>query len=294
MYEFKSKDYFTNGLDLFVNKHIKDTSYCVGPHIHDFAELAYIYSGNGSNIFGGRNYPLHKGVLLFINYNQSHEIKVDSEILQCDILLSPRFISRELVNTDNFLDILTLSQYSGLSEYTELQLPYLCLAGKELMLVESLFDRITEEFAEKQLGFESIIRGCLQIIISIMIRQLTGAANASAKIPQDILDYIDNNYNEKLTAEMLSEKCFYNPAYFGRVFHECFGMSFKDYIRKRRIDEAIKLLQDTDMPIEQIINRVGYTNRTEFYRVFVEQCGRTPADVRSGSPAASQNKSDEP
>ena len=45
MYEFKSENFFSNGVDLFVHKHTKDTSYQVGPHTHDFAELAYIYSG---------------------------------------------------------------------------------------------------------------------------------------------------------------------------------------------------------------------------------------------------------
>lgn len=75
---------------------------------------------------------------------------------------------------------------------------------------------------------------------------------------------------------MLSEKCFYNPAYFGRMFRECYGMSFKDYIKKRRINEAVRLLTGTELPIDEISRKVGYTNRTDFYRVFAEQTSRTP------------------
>ena len=66
MYEFKSENFFSNGVDLFVHKHTKDTSYQVGPHTHDFAELAYIYSGKGYNVVDGHSYPLEKLSLIHI------------------------------------------------------------------------------------------------------------------------------------------------------------------------------------------------------------------------------------
>ena len=44
-----------------------------------------------------------------MNYGEIHQIVVEETLVQIDILLSPRFISREIVSCDNFLDILTLS-----------------------------------------------------------------------------------------------------------------------------------------------------------------------------------------
>lgn len=293
MYEFKSENFFSNGVDLFVHKHTKDTSYQVGPHTHDFAELAYIYSGKGYNVVDGHSYLLEKGSLFFVNYHHSHEIKVTNPIVQIDILLSPRFISRELVGCDNFFDILTLSQYNELGDYTDINPENITLSGQELIFTETLFDRIDDEFRAKQLGYESVIRGCLQILISIIVRRLCGTSPPPPKIPNEILDYIDRFYNEKLTAETLSEKCFYNPAYFGRVFHECYGISFKDYIKRRRINEAVRLIKDTDLTIEEIISKVGYTNRSEFYRVFTSQCGMTPTDLRANSSQPVQLDKDE-
>ena len=157
MYEFKSENFFSNGVDLFVHKHTKDTSYQVGPHTHDFAELAYIYSGKGYNIVDGHSYLLEKGSLFFVNYHHSHEIKVTNPIVQIDILLSPRFISRELVGCDNFFDILTLSQYNELGDYTDINPENITLSGQELIFAETLFDRIDDEFRAKQLGYESEI-----------------------------------------------------------------------------------------------------------------------------------------
>ena len=95
------------------------------------------------------------------------------------------------------------------------------------------------------------------------------------------------------SAETLSEKCFYNPAYFGRVFHECYGISFKDYIKRRRINEAVRLIKETDLTIEEIISQVGYTNRSEFYRVFTNQCGMTPTDLSASLNPAAHSDLDE-
>lgn len=104
MIEFKGEDFFGSGVDLFVNKHIKELDYNdkVGRHTHDFAEIAYVYSGSGKNIAGGRSYPISRGSLILMNYGESHQIVVEETLVQIDILLSPRFISREIVSCDQF------------------------------------------------------------------------------------------------------------------------------------------------------------------------------------------------
>ena len=151
MIEFKGEDFFGSGVDLFVNKHIKELDYNdkVGRHTHDFAEIAYVYSGSGKNIAGGRSYPISRGSLIFMNYGEIHQIVVEETLVQIDILLSPRFISREIVSCDNFLDILTLSEYSELREFTDSKIPCMSLSGREMIFVESVFDRIAEEFDAK-------------------------------------------------------------------------------------------------------------------------------------------------
>ena len=98
---YYAKNYFENGVDLFVNKHQKSPVSNAPPHHHDFAELAYTYSGKARHIIDGVSYPAGRGTLMFINYNSGHAIEVDETVIQIDILLSPRFISNELAGTDN-------------------------------------------------------------------------------------------------------------------------------------------------------------------------------------------------
>lgn len=277
---YYAKDYFTNGVDLFVCKHQKSPIYSTPLHRHDFAELAYTYSGKARHIVNNVTYPVERGTLIFINYNSEHEIIVDETVVQIDILLSPRFISNELADTDNFLDILALSQFSELREFTGASLPCTKLASKEILFVEQLLDTVAEEFSAKRLGWQSACRGILSTIFTLMVRSLTGGNQPERRIPREILEYIDKHYPEKITVSMLAEMCFYNPTHFARLFHDSLGVTVKGYIKAKRIDEAEKLLRTTKLSIDEIISKVGYTNRTDFYRAFESRIGCTPAEVR--------------
>ena len=281
--DYYAKDYFENGIDLYVNKHHKSPRYGCPPHHHDFAELAYTYSGRARHIVDGVEYPVERGTLIFINYNSGHAIEIDEKVVQIDILLSPAFISKELAGTDNFLDILALSQFSELREFTGASIPCTKLSGSEMIFAESILDRIASEFKEKKLGWQSAIRGLLSMIFTLMIRSLTNGSEPERRIPREILEYIDKHYSERLTGSKLAEMCFYNPTHFARIFRESLGVTVKDYIRSKRIDEAERLMRTTELPIDEVIGMVGYTNRTNFYRAFEERVGCTPAEARQKS-----------
>lgn len=87
--------------------------------------------------------------------------------------------------------------------------------------------------SKKRIGYEAEIRGCLSIIFSELVRRLTGGNRPPCRIPSGILEYIDANLGEKLTAEKIAERCFYNPNYLSEVFRKTYGMTLKDYIRRQ-------------------------------------------------------------
>ena len=58
------------------------------------------------------------------------------------------------------------------------------------------------------------------------------------------------------------------------------GLSFSDLQRNVRLDMAAELLHNTDLPVSAIIAEVGYTGKSNFYRMFQEKFGVTPAEMR--------------
>ena len=53
-----------------------------------------------------------------------------------------------------------------------------------------------------------------------------------------------------------------------------------EYIKEKRMAEAGRLLKDTDLSNEEIMNRIGYTDKKQFYSNFKEVYGQTPSSYR--------------
>ena len=88
--------------------------------------------------------------------------------------------------------------------------------------------------------------------------------------------YINRHYSEKLTLEMLAAKYSFSPIYLGRLFRQTTGFSFNDYIRKVRISAACQQLKEGKYSINEICERVGFSDLSYFYKVFKQETGETP------------------
>lgn len=78
-----------------------------------------------------------------------------------------------------------------------------------------------------------------------------------------------------------------NRTYLSRIFNEGLGESFSDYVRDRRMTEAMRLLTDEpDTPIADIAEHCGFASHSSFHRAFVRFTGMKPGDYRSGNKPA--------
>ena len=57
-------------------------------------------------------------------------------------------------------------------------------------------------------------------------------------------------------------------------------MSLSEYIKEKRIQEAARLLKNSDLSNEEIMLKVGYTDKKQFYKNFKEIYNETPAQYR--------------
>lgn len=72
----------------------------------------------------------------------------------------------------------------------------------------------------------------------------------------------------------------YSPAYTGQVVKKVTGCSFAKYVQEKRCSHAAKLLRETEIPISQIIHRIGYNNESFFRDKFKELYGVSPLTYR--------------
>jgi AraC-like DNA-binding protein len=97
---------------------------------------------------------------------------------------------------------------------------------------------------------------------------------------EDIIKFIDDNFNKNISLDFVADKFKYNSSYLSKVLKQYTGVSFTDYINKRKIDLAKSLLVESDMQIKEIGERVGYNSSSMFIRTFQKYSGTTPGEFR--------------
>ncbi len=91
------------------------------------------------------------------------------------------------------------------------------------------------------------------------------------------LDYIDKNFSEKLTLEVLAEIVHMSSFYFSSFFKKQMGVNFKEYLNKVRLEQALKLLLSTNMTSAEIVSKTGFRDVRYYNEVFLKTYGMSPS-----------------
>ena len=68
--------------------------------------------------------------------------------------------------------------------------------------------------------------------------------------------------------------------YLSHTIHSSTGRTFKELLLEKRLEQARVLLEETGLPIDGVIDAVGYDNTSYFYRKFRARYGASPKDWR--------------
>lgn len=95
--------------------------------------------------------------------------------------------------------------------------------------------------------------------------------------------YIGENYQDKgLGLDKIAENVYLSNSYLSSLFKKNTGQTITDYISKIRINQAKRLLVESDMKIAEIAERNGYINQFYFSSCFKKIVGVSPQEFRKG------------
>jgi AraC-like DNA-binding protein len=254
-------------------------------HTHTFIELVYIRSGTGNHQVNGQAYAVQRGDLLFMNVGDSHSFQVNRDLEYLNILFEPDFFSEQLSAADSTHNFLSLKLFQEFHGNLEKPMPLVKFRGKRMMELEELLETMYREYCGKNCGYRAMLKGYATLLLAMTFRtmqdhlQNSNLRDAYHMLPQ-LLTYIERHYAGHITLQDLAKQSYYSPYYISKVFTECFGFTFSEYVQQIRLREAKRRLLETEDTVESIGRSVGYSDKTQFFRLFKQAFGMTPQELR--------------
>jgi len=146
-----------------------------------------------------------------------------------------------------------------------------------------------------QLELDSSGSGCDAIMdryLELIFREMFEFATANGSIDEGVLRalpdsrlvaalaaiYKQPDYN--WTVELLAETANMSRSLFARRFSQLMKDTPQGFLRRHRLREAVRLLQETDDSIEAVAEAVGYQSRSAFTKAFYRHMHKTPGRFR--------------
>lgn len=154
------------------------------------------------------------------------------------------------------------------------------VAGNNLMSWNRLHEQCMTPAAFTVMRSEAL-KEWLEHCVKILFDYVGGQAEAKRDTSiEKVMDYLRDHYSEDITLVQIAETVFLNPAYISRLIKEQTGKNYTDLVMEMRIERAVALLENTDMYVYEIAEKVGYSNLKYFYKVFRKIKGKSPSDYR--------------
>lgn len=147
-----------------------------------------------------------------------------------------------------------------------------------------------DEYVSKDVCYKLPIRANVYMIMTALLRFYCGSRDELDRMVyhnvmrlRPALDYIEKNSGEKIYIETLSDMITVSPDYFTKMFKDSIGKTPIDYINGIRVNRALRLLSETDIPVNEIAEKSGFSNPNYFHKIFKQYMTTSPLAYRKSN-----------
>ncbi len=235
---------------------------------HDSIELLFVYDGTGVLHYGTQDIELSPGLLVIINSQTMHSMTADNGVSFHMIIIDNGFFE------ENGIDI---------SKYT------FTPVTRDKKVIE-LFTNACAEYLGHLADFEPLaIARIRHAFLALMIELCAGyvqsenpnhiTAGGSEKYVKQAMEYINDNYTEKITLDGIAREIGINKSYFAREFKKYAGQTVHTYINNLRCTRADRCLSD-GMSVTSAAMESGFGTLSYFSRTYRKLRGVSPVEGR--------------
>ncbi len=245
-------------------------------HYHDAMEIIAVVQGSMDCTADSRSCSLGVGDVIVFNPYTVHSgfmTAKDTEYLCLTFLLS------EVLNfPDSVLSRCVDSLETGQNVFDE-RYP----AGGEDSAalfghMERLYRDLRSGTPESEVSVLTELYGIFGILFGRHYRVNTESSvrKKSLKFLRQLSAYMAAHYWQPITTETAAQALFMSTSHFSHVIRQNFNLSFSEYLRKYRLNCAMRYGTDTPKSVRQISEAVGFTDYAYFSRAFKEYTGVAP------------------
>lgn len=237
----------------FLYSHVLGETNYVGFHKHNCYELVYYIKGSGYSTIGnvGNRYSNHSFTITLPGYEHDERHLEKTELI---------FIG---------------FHYSGKDILLENGLYYDGYSRKILFLLEEMKLEMSARQANYKLKLDLLVQ---ELLIEID-RLKYPLASVDSELVY-IKKFIVENYHRDIDISELAKLSGYSTNHFRRIFKKKTGLSPVNYIIGVRLENARKLLENSDARISDIAQSCGFASASQFCSFFKEEYHETPLCFR--------------
>jgi len=247
-----------------------DGSFPTSHHWHEELEFIYVEEGEVEIYYNGTPTHARAGQVYFVNSKDLHQIWPISKVSCHHAIVFKSEILGSIWQANNTKFIFNINESAVRNQ------------------IATEFRQAILAYEEKYKGHKIVIRAALLKIIGLLVKgglMVThdeDDADPRVPIAKDIMTYIQQNYQRKITIHDLANTASMSKSYFCKFFKQMFGKTAIEYINQYRIEKACELISSSNLTLLDIAMGVGFDNFSYFIRKFKEIKKITPSQYRKG------------
>lgn len=255
----------------------------IAAHRHDFFEIVCTLQGQCLHRVEGAEVIMKQGDITIIPPHIHHYLRAEPDCITLTIKIRRSTL-------DSVFSVLmrsgtTLSAYFAKTLYSQHyrnSLTFHC--GNDTFLPQLLYYMFSQQ-AEKKRHYHRVIEGLLSTFFPYLVQNYENSIEFSigdSSLNERIID-IENyirQYYDTATLQSVAKHFYLSPSYLSTLIKKQTGATFSSILCRIRMEHAAELLTDTDMKVEQICEKIGYADPTQFIRTFKVHFGTTPLQYR--------------
>ena len=147
-----------------------------------------------------------------------------------------------------------------------------------------------DEYMAKDVCYKLPIRANIYLMMTALLRYYCGTKNEADRMVyhnvlrlRPVIEYISEHYCEKIYIDKLAEMINVSADYFTKMFNASIGKTPIEYINGLRVNEAMRLLSETDMSVAEIADKIGFCNPNYFHKIFKQYMDVSPLAYRKST-----------